>query len=343
MPGADQVKRVFITTGASSDEEDEGGQFFEDYDDDDVDDVEDVDDQVDDDARSRQSDEVIDFMNERRHSGGGEGDEDDHVNAGQQEQQKQQEQQEPVPEESVDTTAAGQANDDKQDEQDEQYKQDNRLAGLANVNADKLDLDAAQGVENSVGSARPPNAEPGAANTNLTGQLYQAGTTTPLGVESESGNEDDEVEQQQPGNDGQEQQPGAVEPGIVEPGIMEPGVTQTEAGSNEDEAAQIRGGNGFVGGAKDLSASSSSSSSSEVGSDDESVGSTIVLSKSSLYYVMSKVFMTEDGLNMADLMSDVVKELQNVNLRLTSMEKKLGAGEATHHRAPSARASSKST
>jgi len=75
------------------------------------------------------------------------------------------------------------------------------------------------------------------------------------------------------------------------------------------------------GGAK----SKMSSTGNDSDSDDESISSTIVLSKTSLYYVLSKVFMTEQGLNMADLLADVTSELKHMNTRLASIERKLSA------------------
>lgn len=50
-----------------------------------------------------------------------------------------------------------------------------------------------------------------------------------------------------------------------------------------------------------------------------------MLSKSTLYYVLSKVFMTEKGDNVADLLSDAVKELHAMNVKLTSIDRKLSS------------------
>lgn len=42
-------------------------------------------------------------------------------------------------------------------------------------------------------------------------------------------------------------------------------------------------------------------------------GSTDILADNSLYYVLSKVLMTTEGENIADILSDIRKELQLMN------------------------------
>jgi hypothetical protein len=73
------------------------------------------------------------------------------------------------------------------------------------------------------------------------------------------------------------------------------------------------------------------SSPQSMASDSESEDSTIVLSQSSLYYVLSKIFMTDDGVNLAELIGDIAYELKSINVRLGSIEKRMLQQQQFHH------------
>jgi hypothetical protein len=103
----------------------------------------------------------------------------------------------------------------------------------------------------------------------------------------------------------------------VDPAYTAANGDPADPATNGDPALNAHGGS-----ARAAKLYSSSSSGSGSDSDDEdSDGSTIVLSKTSLYYVLSKIFMTETGLNMADLLSDVCKELKTISARLSALER----------------------